>query len=39
MAGVMKVDSSGASTTLTGMPSAWAACETRVSRVRSPVAA
>ena len=29
MAGVMKVDSSGASTTLTGMPSAWPPCETR----------
>ena len=39
MAGVMKVDSSGASTTLTGMPRAWAACETAASSARSPVAA
>ena len=38
MAGVMKVESSGASTTLTGMPRAVAALETAASSARSPVA-
>ncbi len=39
IAGMMKLDSSGASTTLTGMPAAFAAFETSASTRESPVAA